>query len=552
MFKEASTAYVVLIVVNLFLGITCTVTVSILELFPYDPELSWAYHILRLSALVFPNYCLGRGLMDLAFTEYSNSYYRLIGEFDKLRSPFEWDLISRSLVIMGMEGFIFFSFTVIIEYLRTCKRRKTCIETKSTFDDVDVTAEHERVLSGDADDDLLRLENLTKIYRSRKTGKHLAVNSLCLGISRGECFGLLGVNGAGKTSTFKMLTGDTPVTAGDAFVLNKSIISDALKVHKMIGYCPQFDALIDELTAEEHLAMYSRLRGIPEPSVKKVVNWAIDKLALGRHAYKPSKTYSGGNKRKLSAAISLIGNPPLIYMDEPTTGMDPGARRFLWNLILSIIQRGTRSVILTSHSMEECEALCTRLAIMVNGKFKCLGSTQHLKNKFGEGYMVALRVKGSFPDLEPVKRYFEENFPDAVLKERHHNLLQYQIHSSSRVVLSDIFACLENCEEGMNIEDFSVSQTTLENVFINFAREQMDKQEVDYPLSDTMSPIEKIRQLGSAVRRTVRSKNSVQFSRLSISRQNESINDDSYLDEDDLLSVDFRNSNAQLQLLEAV
>ena len=101
-------------------------------------------------------------------------------------------------------------------------------------------------------------------------------------------------------------------------------------------------------------------------------------------------TYSGGNKRKLSTAIALVGNPSIVFLDEPTSGMDPGARRFLWNTVLQMV-RGGQAVVLTSHSMEECEALCTRLGIMVNGQFKCLGSIQHLKNRFGSGYSLTIR-----------------------------------------------------------------------------------------------------------------------------------------------------------------
>merc|ERR1719483_315875 len=177
-----------------------------------------------------------------------------------------------------------------------------------------------------------------------------------------------------------------------------------------MGYCPQFDALDPLLTGREHLEFYARVRGISPREVKSVAGWAISRLGLTRWADRISSSYSGGNKRKLSTAIALIGNPPIIFLDEPTTGMDPKARRFLWNCINSIVRAG-RSVILTSHSMEECEALCSRLAIMVNGSFKCLGSTQHLKNRFGNGYTVILRVSGDNPDMSPVERFMMETFP---------------------------------------------------------------------------------------------------------------------------------------------
>lgn len=477
-FSEASSAYVFMIIVNMFFGVTATVTTFILQLFPDDVVLTKIYHALRIINLGFPNYCLGHGLMDLAYNQYLTEYYTQIGEYDKIRDPFEWQLTTRNLVCMAVEGVLFFLFTILMELRFFIKPRRTQVSKDSIdSEDEDVAAEKERVLSGGARGDLVRIENLTKVYHSGKTGKHLAVDRLCLGVPKGECFGLLGVNGAGKSSTFKMLTGDTSLSAGNAYLNCHSVLSEMQKVHKCIGYCPQFDALIDELTGKEQLTLYARLRGVPENEVAKVVSWATKKLALTHYINKPSKTYSGGNKRKLSTALALIGNPPIIFLDEPTTGMDPHARRFLWNLILDIIKDG-RSVILTSHSMEECEVLCTRLAIMVNGRFKCLGSCQHLKNRFGEGYIITVRVQGDIPDLDPLFLFFSEKFPRATLKEHHHNMVQYQLPSGA-MELSEVFGHIESSYEALRIEDYSVSQTTLDNVFINFARQQTDETDLE-------------------------------------------------------------------------
>lgn len=184
-----------------------------------------------------------------------------------------------------------------------------------------------------------------QVYRG---AQHPAVNHLCVGVQPGECFGLLGVNGAGKTTTFRMLTGDTVVTGGNAYISGYSIRTQLDLARQNVGYCPQFDALDPLLTGWEHLEFYARLRGIPEKHVRKVADWGIRKLGLQRYAHKCSGTYSGGNRRKLNTAIALVGDPPLIFLDEPTTGMDPKARRFLWDCILDIV-RGGRSVILTSH-----------------------------------------------------------------------------------------------------------------------------------------------------------------------------------------------------------
>uniref|UniRef100_A0A8C4U5Z7 ATP-binding cassette sub-family A member 2 n=1 Tax=Falco tinnunculus TaxID=100819 RepID=A0A8C4U5Z7_FALTI len=455
-FEVPSSAYVFLIVINLFIGITATVATFLLQLFEHDKDLKVVNSYLKSCFLVFPNYNLGHGLMEMvspaALSSSSHS-----GQFDKMKSPFEWDIVTRGLVAMTIEGFVGFFITIMCQYNFFRNPRLPL-----PWDDIDVANERHRVLRGDADNDMLKIENLTKVYKSRKIGRILAVDRLCVGVRPGECFGLLGVNGAGKTTTFKMLTGDESTTGGEAFVNGHSILKELLQVQQSLGYCPQFDALFDELTAQEHLELYTRLRGIPWKDEERVgLGWALKKLELTKYADKPASTYSGGNKRKLSTAIALIGYPAFIFLDEPTTGMDPKARRFLWNLILDVIKTG-RSVVLTSHSMEECEALCTRLAIMVNGRLKCLGSIQHLKNRFGDGYMITVRTKSSL-NVKEVVRFFNRNFPEAILKERHHTKAQYQL-KSDQISLAQVFSKMEQVVDVLGIEDYSVSQTTLDNV----------------------------------------------------------------------------------------
>lgn len=181
-----------------------------------------------------------------------------------------------------------------------------------------------------------------------------------------------------------MITGDETIGRGSILIDYIDLSRDLRTAQRRMGYCPQFDALIDLLTGEETLYMFARLRGVKEYLIPTIVNPLIELMNLRKHAKKPVYAYSGGNKRKLSAAVALIGDPAIVFLDEPTTGMDPKARRHFWNAIAQFRDHG-KPIILTSHSMEECEALCTRLAIMVNGKFKCIGNIQHLKSKFGEG-----------------------------------------------------------------------------------------------------------------------------------------------------------------------
>ncbi|KAI1887790.1 hypothetical protein AGOR_G00193990 [Albula goreensis] len=468
-FKIPSTAYVVLTSVNILIGINGSVSTFVLELFGSN-EIGGINDILKNVFLIFPHFCLGRGLIDMVKNQAMADALERFGE-NRFRSPLAWDMVGKNLFAMAVEGVVFFIITVLIQYRFCIKARPLSTKLKPIGEeDEDVARERQRILGGGGHGDILELKQLTKVYKSKQKP---AVDRLCVGIPPGECFGLLGVNGAGKTSTFKMLTGDSVVTSGEAHLAGKSVLTEIDEVHQNMGYCPQFDALNDLLTGREHLEFYAILRGVPEKEVCEVADWGIRKLGLMKYVDKAAGSYSGGNMRKLSTAMALIGGPPVVFLDEPTTGMDPKARRALWNCILSVIKEG-RSVVLTSHSMEECEALCTRMAIMVNGRFRCLGSVQHLKNRFGDGYTIILRVAGLDPDLRPVMEFIEAELPGSTLKEKHRNMLQYQL-PSSLTSLARIFSILSKNKQWLHIEDYSVSQTTLDQVFVNFAKDQSDE-----------------------------------------------------------------------------
>uniref|UniRef100_A0AAY5L1X1 P-type phospholipid transporter n=1 Tax=Esox lucius TaxID=8010 RepID=A0AAY5L1X1_ESOLU len=471
-FKIPSTAYVVLTSVNILIGINGSISTFVMELFGNNVSIN---DILKNVLLIFPHFCLGRGLIDMVKNQAMADALERFGE-NRLRSPLEWDMVGKNLFAMAVEGVVFFIITVLIQY-RFCIKPLNMHTKLPTVgeEDEDVARERTRIVNGLGQGDILELRQLTKVYKRKQKP---AVDRLCVGIPPGECFGLLGVNGAGKTTTFKMLTGDSLVTSGEAFLAGKSILREIDEVHQNMGYCPQFDAINDLLTGREHLEFYAVLRGVPEKEVCEVAEWGIRKLGLVKYVDKAAGSYSGGNMRKLSTAMALIGGPPVVFLDEPTTGMDPKARRALWNCIHSVIKEG-RSVVLTSHSMEECEALCTRMAIMVNGRFRCLGSVQHLKNRFGDGYTIILRVAGPDPDLPPVMKFIESELPGSTLKEKHRNMLQYQL-SSSLTSLAHIFKILAKNKDLLQIEDYSVSQTTLDQVFVNFAKDQSD----DYHLKD--------------------------------------------------------------------
>uniref|UniRef100_A0A8C3Y8A5 ATP binding cassette subfamily A member 3 n=1 Tax=Catharus ustulatus TaxID=91951 RepID=A0A8C3Y8A5_CATUS len=385
--------------------------------------------------------------------------FHLSSDISYQMNYFSWETpgIGRYLTSLAVQGFSFLFLLFLIETnllwrLRTlvcgiCRRRKWVSEARGR-----------ELWSPSPAQESLR-ESL------------LAVDRISLAVSKGECFGLLGFNGAGKTTTFKMLTGDESITSGDAFVDGHSILANIKKVQQRIGYCPQFDALLEHMTGRETLSMYARLRGIPERYIGSCVENMLRGLLLEPHADKLVRTYSGGNKRKLSAGIALIGGPPVIFLDEPSTGMDPVARRLLWDAVTRTRECG-KSIIFTSHSMEECEALCTRLAIMVNGQFKCLGSPQHLKSKFGSGYTLLAKTRGEEEgELQAFKAFVEKTFPGSVLKHEHQGMVHYHL-TNKNLSWAQVFGALEKAKEKYRLEDYSVSQISLEQVFMSFTRFQ--------------------------------------------------------------------------------
>lgn len=183
---------------------------------------------------------------------------------------------------------------------------------------------------------MIRVSNFRKVYTSLFGKPALAVERLSFGLDYGECFALLGVNGAGKSTTFKSLTRDIIATKGQISIGGHSVTDEFSQARKLIGYCPQEDAIFPLMTVHEHLLFYARIKGIRVEMIDTVVEETMTKLSLVDQKDKPAGTLSGGNKRKLSVAIAIIGNPPIILLDEPSAGMDPEARRFMWTVIENI------------------------------------------------------------------------------------------------------------------------------------------------------------------------------------------------------------------------
>lgn len=167
------------------------------------------------------------------------------------------------------------------------------------------------------------------------------------------------------------------------------------KARQFIGYCPQYDTIFDQLTVQEHMDYQAIIKGIPSRLREEICRRTIKNLNLGKYTNKAAGTLSGGNKRKLSVAMAMLGNPPVLLLDEPSAGMDPEARRYMWSVVSRVSQQQKQcGVVISTHSMEEAEALSTKMGIQVKGGvFRCFGSSQHIKNKFATGYEIECKFK---------------------------------------------------------------------------------------------------------------------------------------------------------------
>uniref|UniRef100_A0A8C4L831 ATP binding cassette subfamily A member 3 n=1 Tax=Equus asinus TaxID=9793 RepID=A0A8C4L831_EQUAS len=494
-FSGAATAYTRLTIFNILSGIATFLMVTIMRI--PAVKLEELSRTLDRMFLVLPNHCLGMAVSSF-YENYETRRYCTSSEvaahyckkynIQYQENFYAWNApgVGRFVTSMAASGFAYLTLLFLIETdllwrLKTCicalRRRRALMEvytrTSVLPEDQDVVDERNRILAPSLDsllDTPLIIKELSKVYEQR--APLLAVDKISLAVQKGECFGLLGFNGAGKTTTFKMLTGEETITSGDAFVGGYSISSDIGKVRQRIGYCPQFDALLDHMTGRETLVMYARLRGIPERHIGACVENTLRGLLLEPHANKLVRTYSGGNKRKLSTGIALLGEPAVIFLDEPSTGMDPVARRLLWDTVARARESG-KAIVITSHSMEECEALCTRLAIMAQGQFKCLGSPQHLKSKFGSGYSLQAKVRsdGQQKVLEEFKAFVDLTFPGSILEDEHRGMVHYHLPGND-LSWAKVFGILEKAKEKYGVDDYSVSQISLEQVFLSFAHLQ--------------------------------------------------------------------------------
>jgi len=336
----------------------------------------------------------------------------------------------------------------------------------------DALAEHKRVVDPSSDC-IVKVVRLNKTFPNGKA----AVKALSLGVDRNECFGLLGHNGAGKTTTINMLVGLFQASGGAMFVDGYDLSRDIDTVRSEMGVCPQHNIMWDSLTVADHLYFYGRLKGLRGQALKYAAQQAAIQVDLFGHAYKRrAGKLSGGMKRRLSVAIALIGDPKVAYLDEPSTGLDPASRRQLWKVINN--SKGNKSIVLTTHSMEEADVLCDRIGIMAVGELQCIGTSADLKRRFGEGYTLTVTAVNSADSYSEILDFVNSQFKTAKLvNEPLGGTSKFEI-KREEIVLSQVFRTFEAEKKRLRISDWGITETTLEEVFLRVAVQAHVEEEI--------------------------------------------------------------------------
>ncbi|OGO30370.1 MAG: daunorubicin ABC transporter ATP-binding protein [Chloroflexi bacterium RBG_16_56_11] len=312
------------------------------------------------------------------------------------------------------------------------------------------------------DDAVIRCEQLTKRY----PGHVMAVDRLDLSVKCGEIFGLLGPNGAGKTTTIGMLTTLVVPTAGRAAVAGIDVVSHPSMVKQLIGTVSQVNNLDRSLTVWENLYYHGRFFGMGARESREAADKSLVEFRLSERAKSDVATISGGMARRLQVARALIHNPSVLFLDEPTAGLDPQSRIALWDILRRLHTSG-QTILLTTHNMEEADSACDRLAIMDRGRLLAIDSPKNLKKTVGADTIVTVSSDG---DLDALARRLQDRVEGATRSRQIDGVVQLQVKGRTGV-LPRVVSVAE--QEGFAITDLSLAEPTLETVFINLTGKEL-------------------------------------------------------------------------------
>jgi ABC-2 type transport system ATP-binding protein len=296
----------------------------------------------------------------------------------------------------------------------------------------------------------IEIKNLTKTFGNVK-----AVDNLTLNISQGQIFGLLGPNGSGKTTTMNMISGLSAQTSGEIRIMGLNVQSNARQVHRMLGFVPQETALYEELSAWRNMDFHADLFGVPRAQKKQRIISLLEMVQLLDRKDSLVRTFSGGMKRRLAIARALLHEPKLIYLDEPTIGVDVQARRVIWDYIIALRNQG-KTILITTNYLEEAQVLCDQLAIIDHGKLIVLDSPDRLKQRFG-GRVVEVQTvdpKNALDALSPFSKVITIN--------QNGNLLKITIRGADSLVAQIIYLLAHENE----LKKVALREPDLDEIFL--------------------------------------------------------------------------------------
>jgi len=310
----------------------------------------------------------------------------------------------------------------------------------------------------------IQVKDLTKAFNDL-----VAVDHISFEIEQGEIFGLLGPNGAGKTTTLSMLSTMLKPSSGTALIQGIDIAKDQDSVRKAIGIVFQDQSLDEELTARENMDFHGRLYRTPPEVRKQRIDELLHLVGLYERKDDLVKTFSGGMRRRLEIARGLLHHPSVLFLDEPTLGLDPQTRNHLWQYIATLSKEKNITIILTTHYMEEADRLCNRIAIIDHGRIIALDTPENLKNSIG-GDVVTIKT----PDINAVSRILNESW--VIRLEQHSDEVRISLQNAEQHI-SNIITQLN--QHNIPIISASIHKPTLEDVFLSFTGKTIREQEMD-------------------------------------------------------------------------
>jgi len=302
----------------------------------------------------------------------------------------------------------------------------------------------------------IEVDHLTK-----KFGEFIAVNDICFHVAEREIFGLLGPNGAGKTTLIRMLTTLTPPTTGTARIAGFDIRRDPDAVRHAMGVIPQAFTSDPELTADENMLIHAKLYGVPVENRARLIHELLESVDLLKFRGALVRTFSGGMRRRLEIARGLVHSPKILFLDEPTTGLDPVSRTNVWEMIRTLRDKSELTILLTTHYMDEADKLCDRIAIVDHGKLAALDTPTRLKDSVPGTDAVEAEFDGAPPDWEQQL----QKLAQAAGVTHHDGVVRIASHDGPSTVaaLMDLARA-----RGVHVRKVSVQSTTLDDVFLHY------------------------------------------------------------------------------------